>query len=83
MPPEYLSTGRVSAKTDTYALGMFIIVILTNKKFTPKDSDFVYEFRDAVANGWPALKEMLDPAAGTCVEMCLLFECGHHLTVHL
>jgi serine/threonine protein kinase len=43
MPPEYVTSGRVSAKTDAFAMGMFIFVILTNKKLRPsKDADFVY-----------------------------------------
>ena len=34
MPPEYITEGRVSDKTDTYAFGMCIFVILTGKQLT-------------------------------------------------
>ena len=36
MPPEYIKWGRVSDKTDTYAFGMSIYVILTGKRLTKK-----------------------------------------------
>ena len=36
MPPEYLQSGRISAKTDAYAFGIFIMLMLTNKQLSPQ-----------------------------------------------
>ena len=36
MPPEYIKWGRVSDKTDTYAFGMSMYVILTGKRLAKK-----------------------------------------------
>ena len=36
MPPEYLQSGRISAKTDAYGFGIFIMLMLTNKQLTPQ-----------------------------------------------
>ena len=56
MPTEYVNSGKVSAKTDTFAFGVTAMVILTGKNLTKKDVDFVYDMQDAMEAGWESLK---------------------------
>lgn len=56
--PEYQRTGRVSTKSDTYALGMVILQLLTSKPA----AGIAYMIEQAIDEG--NLKETLDPEAG-------------------
>ena len=81
MPPEFVTMGHVSEKTDSYAFGITLLEVLTGKP--PREVVALHaqerqlferiasgQLADAAAGGWPAA--VLGEAAGVA-KGCLLF----------
>ena len=66
MPPEYIQSGRVSAKTDTYAFGVVLLQMLTGKPpFHPQTREtLVNELAPALADPERLFAPHLDGRAG-------------------
>ncbi|KAK7385687.1 hypothetical protein VNO78_31483 [Psophocarpus tetragonolobus] len=66
LAPEYFQHGKVSDKTDVYALGVVLLELLTGRKpieskRSPGEENLVVWAKPLLRNGKGAIKELLDP----------------------